>query len=134
MVLRLLCCIALLLAPTGSTNKSEIDKGISLAVAAEYEEALKIFQKLLRDSPDDALLHYYAGVSCLRLNRLDTGITHLEKAVQRKAAFPQAYAWLAEAYLEKDRKEQALETVQSGLRRFPRNPQLLRLKEKPALK
>lgn len=122
----------LLFCSTGQASRRdpELDKAISHALAAEYKEALAIFQALLTRTPDDSLLNYYAGVSCLRLARLDHGIGYLEKSIQEKAPFPQAYAWLGEAYLEKKSRDKAKAIVEQGLKLFPRNKQLLDLMQR----
>lgn len=131
-------CVALWFAPgiLGAQNEaseeerpSELDRAVSHAVAAEYEEALQIFERLLVGSPEDPLLHYYVAITSLKLERVEKGIAHLEEAVEREASFPQAYLWLGEAYLQMGEAERALGVVKRGLSRFPRNEALRELSE-----
>lgn len=117
-------------APLVAAYEEDLEKAIDLAVDARYEEALQIFQRLLRRDPDDPLLNYYAGITSLRLGRLEPGIAYLEQSIRGRAAFPQAYYWLGAAYLQKKWKEKARATVGRGLELFPRNQQLRGLKEK----
>ena len=112
-----------------SANENELDKGISLAVDARYEEALSVFRKLHREKPDDPLLNYYVGITYLRLKNLENAIAYLRRAVQEKASFPQAYFLLGRAYQKKKMRDKARTVVEKGIRRFPRNPRLRQLLE-----
>lgn len=113
-----------------SSPNPQLEKAISLAVAAEYRLALDIFQELLKPAPHDPLLNYYAGITSLRLNRIEHAIFYLEKSVQEKAPFPQAYIWLSEAYLERNMKDKARSAAEKGLHSFPRNRPLQRMLKK----
>jgi thioredoxin-like negative regulator of GroEL len=50
--------------------------------------------------PDNARLEFEKGQSALKDNKLDSGISHLRKAIKLYGAFPAAYTLLGTAYLE----------------------------------
>ena len=105
-------------------------EGIALAVDGHYDKALKVFQGLLHDEPENAELNYLAGAACVRLDRLGEGIEYLEKSVKLKPGFPQAYGELAEACLKRKMKERARAAAEEGARLFPKNEQLKKIRAK----
>jgi TolA-binding protein len=105
----------------------ELRAAVSLAVDGRFEEALAAFEDLLKREPESAVLSYYVGMAHLRLKNLDRAIVYLENAVRKKAPFPQAYLWLGEAYLGKEKPSEARRVVDQGVARFPRNPALRQL-------
>jgi tetratricopeptide (TPR) repeat protein len=105
-------------------NEEAREQAIALAVDGQYEEALRIFQRLLHDSPENPLLNYYAGAACVRTNRVGEGMGYLERAVRYEAQFPQAYLELSEAYLKRKLKAEALKVASRGLEQFPENERL----------
>ena len=115
-------------APAQSPSPKQ--QGITLAVDGQYEKALRIFQTLLRDAPENAELNYLAGASCVRMEKLGEGIDYLEKSIKFRPSFPQAYGELAEAYLKRKLKDRARTTADEGLRLFPSNEQLKRIRAK----
>ncbi|MGH9341244.1 MAG: tetratricopeptide repeat protein [Acidobacteriota bacterium] len=109
------------------SEETPLQQAISLAVAARYEEALEIFEELLKDTPEDPLLRYYIGLTNLRLERLELATIFLKAALDKKAPFPEAYYWLASLYLQQEKDADALEVTLTGLQLFPRNKDLLLL-------
>lgn len=105
-------------------DPAEIQKAVSLAVSGDYSSALPVFRAELLKEPKDPLLNYYVGVTLYKLERAGASIPYFEKAVAENAPFPQAFRWLALAYLEEDRRQSAAETVKRGLERFPLNRDL----------
>lgn len=108
----------------GRPETENVKAAISLAVAAEYEAALALFRAELAQQPDDPLLNYYVGVTRYKLGQIDGAIVHLEKSTLENAPFPQAFYWLAQAYLDKNRREAAEDILRQGLARFPLNRDL----------
>jgi predicted Zn-dependent protease len=106
------------------------EQAVTLAIDGQYEPALEIFLDLVRESPDDPALNYYAGLTYLRLKRLGQAMSYLERAVRLKAGFPQPYVELAKLYLDKKLKTEAAKMVDQGLRRFPKHQPLLSLRQR----
>lgn len=122
--------VLILLGPvTGAEVPEKVQSGVALAIDGRYEEALQIFQQLLRRDPDQAQFHYLAGMCHFYLDNLRVARAHLEIAAAAGAEenFPQAFFWLAQVHLTEDRPEEAARIVQDGLRRFPQNEDLLEL-------
>lgn len=120
----------ILLGPVvGAEAPEKVQSGVSLAIDGRYEEALQIFQQLLRRDPDRPLFHYLAGMCHFYLDNLRVARAHLEiaAAAERQESFPKAYFWLAQVHLTEDRHQKALSVVEDGLRRFPQNQDLLDL-------
>ncbi len=130
----LLVVLVLGLVLAFAESRSSRDEAVSLAIAGDYEKAYQIFRALLREAPEDPLLNYYAGATCVRMNKLAEGIGYLEGAVRQKAPFPQAYEELAEAYLKKKLNSQARDLVEKGLSLFPKNRRLRDLQIKIKMK
>jgi len=114
--------------------RSSRDEAVSLAIAGDYRQAYEIFRNLLREAPEDALLNYYTGAACVRMDRIAEGMEYLEKSVRHNARFPQAYQELGEAYLKKKIHSQASEIVEKGLALFPRNQALQKLQARIKLR
>jgi Flp pilus assembly protein TadD len=52
--------------------------------------------------PDNARKEFEKGQEALKKNNLDSGISHLKKAIRLYGSFPQAYAMLGMAYVQQD--------------------------------
>lgn len=117
----------LLMTMSLGSGQAEIDRAVGLAVAAQYEEALELFELELMRNPDDPLLSYYVGMTEFKLERFSRAIARFEESIGDGADFPQVFHWLAEAYLRKEMRERASATLQKGLLRFPRNRDLLKI-------
>ncbi|GEM_PF-4835648 len=116
--------------PAAPQPVSPKQQGIALAVDGQYDKALRIFQRLLHEDPENGEINYLAGAACVRLERLGEGIDYLEKAVKSKPGFPQAYGELAEACLKRKMKDRAHAVAAEGLRLFPKNEQLKKIRAK----
>lgn len=122
-----LLLVALLTAvPAFAQNatQKELKKGIQLAVSARYREALSVFRSLLSRRPRDPLFNYYVGLTQLQLRDVDHAVAYLEQSVALEAPFPQAYYWLAQAYLAKKDKAKATAILEEGRKKFPGNKDL----------
>ncbi len=116
--------------PAAPQSPSPKHQGVALAIDGQYDRALKIFQMLLHEDTENGELNYLAGAACVRLDRLGEGIDYLEKSVKSKPGFPQAYGELAEACLKRRMKDRARAVADEGLRLFPKNEQLKRIRAK----
>jgi tetratricopeptide (TPR) repeat protein len=129
--------VVLLVAPVRSqpetaSFQNRLDEALSLAMDGQYDRAGEILERLIEVCREDSRLHYYLGVCRYFQDRLEHAQLSLRRAVELKAAFPEAYAWLARVLL--DRPEVNLEEVREvldlGLERFPRNRPLLELRSR----
>lgn len=48
----------------------------------QFDKALPLFRKLLKDRPEDSTLHYMAGQCCRFMNQIDDTIQYLEQAAK----------------------------------------------------
>lgn len=106
-----------------------LDPALSLALDGEYEAALRLFEQMIAEDPEDPRFHYFAGICRLFLGENALAIHELAEAVKLKAAFPESYYWLAKAYFEEDRDIEACRVIQEGLTAFPTNKKLKVLAE-----
>lgn len=117
-------CICVLLSAPQEAKIPELDDGIALATAAEYDAARQLFLQLLDAEPESPLLNYYVGVCSLFLREEEEARAYLSRAVDLEAAFPEAYYWLAHSFLTEDRFQEARRILEKGLRLFPKNKKL----------
>ncbi len=117
------------LTSAAAQPRSHLNEAISLAVAAEYEEALKLFRLELAHHPEDPLRHYLVGMTEFKLENYSTAVGRFQAALEKHADFPQVYYWMARAYQELGKSSQALSTLQRGLNRFPYNEDLKSLND-----
>ncbi len=101
-----------------------LDEAIRLAVAAQYEAALKLFKQELSLHPEDPLRHYLVGMTEFKLANFPNAIGRFQDALEKGAEFPQVYYWLARGYQETGDLPQALSTLEQGLQHFSRNEDL----------
>jgi len=128
----LIVWLLLFLAPTGlaKPESGELDEAIWLATIGEYEPAIVLFEASLKQKPDDPVCNYFAGVSHFFLGDLEQASLFLERSVESRANFPQAYYWLAQVLSREGENEQAIEVTKAGLQAFPENEKLLKLGSK----
>lgn len=117
-----------------SQEDTRLDPAMSLALDGEYAAALKHFERLIAEDPEDSRFHYFAGLCRLFLGDREVAVEQLSEAVKLKAAFPEAFYWLAKAYFETDRDAEACQTIQKGLEVFPSNKKLQVLAESAQLR
>ncbi len=129
---KLIAWLFVVVFPAGLANpeSGELDEAVWLATLGEYEPAIALFEASLKEKPDDPVCNYFAGVSHFFLGDLEQAGLFLERAVENRANFPQAYYWLAQVLSREGEREQAAEVTKAGLQAFPENEQLLKLASK----
>jgi tetratricopeptide (TPR) repeat protein len=81
--LYVLCSVLLLgfsAANAGSADDALWHKANTFYLQKQYDSAAAYYEQLLRQHPDNALLHYNAGNASYRLNEIGKAILHYEKA------------------------------------------------------
>ncbi len=114
-------------ASPATAQSPALDEAIRLAVAAEYEQALALFQLESARFPEDPLRHYLVGMTEFKLEQYRTARGRFLVALEKKAEFPQVFYWLARSQQELGEASEALATLERGLERFPRNQDLVSL-------
>ena len=77
----------------------------------EYEKARPVFQKLVKSQPANGNYNLWYGVSCLKTGQAEEGLKYLQAAVKRRV--PSGQLYLAQAYNELYRFEEAIENYES---------------------
>ncbi len=113
-----------------NAESGELGEAVWLATLGEYEPAIALFEASLSEKPDDPVCNYFAGVSHFFLGDLEQAELFLERAVENRANFPEAYYWLAQVLSREGEQEQAGEVTRAGLQAFPENEKLLKLASK----
>lgn len=114
-------CLLLGSGPVAETIPPE---AVRLATSGEYDAALEIFRLKLKGSPESPVFNYYVGICLYFTDERSDALPYLEKAVEKKAGFPQAYYWLGRLLLEKGEPERALRVAIEGQGKFPRHEKL----------
>jgi tetratricopeptide (TPR) repeat protein len=122
-----LVCLLAALPVSAESVSEEVQRAIVMATEGEYRDALGLFREQLARKDDDPLLNYYVGLCHFYLKETDQAVVFLNRAVEKKAPFPQAFYWLTQARLAKDQDERALEVLRRGLDTFPKNLKLRKL-------
>lgn len=73
-------------------------------------------QKMLEEQPDDEFLHYALALECINMERVDEGISILEKLRERAPEYLGLYYKLANTYSLTGQHEKAVETFKAGIR------------------
>lgn len=101
---KLLCAIGLTLCCAGLQAQS-LDQAKKLCNEGEYEEARPVFEKLIKQAPNNTSYNYWYGVCCYETGDLATAEKHLSFAVKRK--MQDAYRYLGEVYYKTYRFDKA---------------------------
>lgn len=79
----------------------EVDKGVQMFEAQDYEEATAYYEGILAGTPDDPVATYYLGRIAIEQQQNDAAIDHLKKATETAPDSASYYFWLAVAYANK---------------------------------
>ena len=76
----------------------------------KYAQAKPVFQRYVKQVPNNGNYNLWYGVCCLHTNNAQTAIDYLEKAVQKRV--PSGQFWLGQAYDRVYRYEDAISTFE----------------------
>ena len=91
------------------TNSNHYERGLELAEAGKYQEALACIQEHLHTAPDDAQVLNDAGAILYCLGRCDEAINHFVKAKSLQGDSAEIVWNLVEAYLAEGRTNEAMQ-------------------------
>ena len=77
------------------------EKGYELYNQGQYDEAIKLFQQVLKDDPKNLKAQVYYGVSLMGKDQFDQAIEELQKALTLDEKFPLSNYALAVSYARK---------------------------------
>lgn len=89
--------------------------GRSLINDKQWDEAATVYTALVESNPDDPASRYNLGISLTQGNRPAEAVPHLEKVIELKPEYVDAYQQLAGAYNEMGRFDDAIRTVKKAL-------------------
>jgi len=89
--------------------------GKTLIAEKNWSEAAEIFSVLAEENPDNAAYQFNYGISLQQNKQFKEAIPHLEKVIELRPDYIQAYQQLAGAYNEVGRYNEAIRTVQTAL-------------------
>jgi len=104
-------------ASTDEAQKQQLRSklGRSLITAKQWDEAALVYGALVESNPDDPAGQYNLGISLTQGKRPAEAIPHLEKVIELKPDYVDAYQQLAGAYNDLGRFDEAIRTVQTAL-------------------
>lgn len=83
------------------------NKGIELFYAGKYEEAIAIFNKLLKDDSNNSEIFYYRGSSWFNLRDTDKAIKDFNQAISLNPRYADAYSTRGDIYFYLGDKDKA---------------------------
>jgi TonB family protein len=95
----------------GSPAQSLIDEGAALDADSRYSEAVAIFAKAIKASPDDARAYYRRGLSNFHLADYKDATADLSKAIALNTKYQDAYLIRAEAFFGDKQYEKSIADV-----------------------
>jgi Tfp pilus assembly protein PilF len=96
-------------------NKLRSKLGKALIGEKKWAEAAEVFAVLASENPDNAAYLFNYGISLQQSNQYKEAIPQLEKVIELRPDYVQAYQQLAAAYNEVGRYNEAIRTVQTAL-------------------
>ena len=97
------------------STAEELASALRLHQQARYAEALKIYERLIRQSPQSADLFFLAGTALLRLKNMPKAEEHLAKAARLRPQHPETYFNLASAKKALGRIDDAIASLHKAL-------------------
>ena len=104
-------------ASTDEAQKNQLRSklGRALITAKMWDDAAVVYGALVESNPDDAAGQYNLGISLTQGKRPAEAVPHLEKVIELKPDYVDAYQQLAGAYNDIGRFDDAIRTVQKAL-------------------
>ncbi len=106
-----------------------VREAIRLATDGDYSGALARLSALLTEEPENPQLLYYVGLCHYFKGEAKEAARYLQKSVEAKPKFPEAYYWAAQALRSIGRPGDAERCVRLGVERFPDNKKLRQLSQ-----
>jgi tetratricopeptide (TPR) repeat protein len=89
----------------------------------DYDDALKVYLKIIQENPSLPRAHYYAGDTLIKLGRPDEAIVQLEQEMKLTPDDPNVQYHLAYALLQTSRKDEAVAMLQTITAAHPEHAQ-----------
>ena len=89
----------------------------------DYEDALKVFRKVIQEDPTAQRAHYYAGEALIHLDRPNEAIPEFEDELKLTPDDPNVQYHLAYAMLQTSRKDEAVALLQKIVAAHPDHAQ-----------
>ncbi|SEG21962.1 tetratricopeptide repeat protein [Parabacteroides chinchillae] len=89
----------------GSLQAQSLDQAKRLYTEGKYAEAKPVFEKLVKQAPNNASYNHWYGVCCFETGELSKAEKHLSVAVKRK--IQDAYRYLGDVYYQTYRFDEA---------------------------
>jgi tetratricopeptide (TPR) repeat protein len=96
-------------------NKLRSKLGKALIDEKKWGEAAGVYGVLAAENPENAAYQFNYGISLQQNEQYKEAIPHLEKVIELRPDYVQAYQQLAAAYNEVGRYNEAIRTIQSAL-------------------
>ena len=105
------------IAASSDDQKKQLQSklGKSLIEAKNWQKAAVVYMDLAAAEPDHAAYQFNAGISLMQSKQHKDAAVHLERAIELRSDYAQAYQYLAACYNETRRYSKAIETVKMGL-------------------
>lgn len=95
-----------------SRLKRRMEEGIRLMREKRWEEAVRLFEEMARQSPQEEEIHFRLGVSSMELGRFPKAEEALQRAIRLNPDYVAAHLQLAGLYEVTQRLEEALEAYE----------------------
>lgn len=79
------------------------------------QKQIKQLESLIRQNPDNALMHYTLGIEYLRAGENEKAATVLKKAINLEPEYSAAYRELGKALLKSGLKQESIEVFHKGI-------------------
>jgi tetratricopeptide (TPR) repeat protein len=96
-------------------NKLRSKLGKAMIDDKKWGEAAEVYAVLATENPDNAAYQFNYGISLQQDKQYKEAIPHLEKVIELRPDYIQAYQQLAAAYNEVGRYDDAIRTIQTAL-------------------
>ena len=112
-------------------RKHQRDPGPFMLAAKEYignkryKDAVTIFTGLLKGAPDNATLHYMAGLSYDGLQEIDKAIFHFKKITSSSEHYRKSIIHIAYLYNQKDQPDKAIAFLLKRHQELPNDPEII---------
>lgn len=116
---------AALAAEEETSRDATIRRAIELHDSGSYDAAIRVYQSLLEDDPNDGMVLYEIAMTYEALKDYESCIAHAKRSSQIKSpAQPQAFAMLANCHDDSGQVDEALKAFAKGIRLFPKDVML----------